>query len=96
MVQSLVDEGNSFLKKNGNPYNRDVEIDGQMLREEFLDNVKKVARNNPVQGRQNRNDDKLEIEDYPEEYDTSDLPIKKVHVYLHGLTQHPRYLKNGY
>ena len=66
------------------------------MREEFLGNVQRVAQNNLGKGRQNGIEDEIEFADNIDEEDTSDLPIKKVHVYLHGLTQHPRYLKNGY
>ena len=84
-VEALVDEGNEYLKNN--PYRSGQQesstIDNNLLRNNFLTKVKKVAG----MVEKERNEEELMLSASVIDIDNvGDLKIKRAHVYLHGLT----------
>ena len=97
VVQSLVDEANKQMKNSRK--SEENELGLKILNTEFLDNVKKIASAEvpgpQIKEEQDDSQPMVGISMFDFEDDQS-LPLKNVHVFLHELSQCPRYLKNGY
>ena len=97
-VSELMDVGN--LYSGDDRVNERNVINNKVLRSDFMENIKMIAFSGDHKDDYGPNAVNAVGDDQPlmgdRRLDVQNLPLKSVHVFLHGLTQTPLRLQNGY